>query len=199
MYFYIFRHYVLGITWLDTFICFCVCLRYICSKFSAAILAAILENMQLVLLLSKYLISTSFIPYESLFYSSLYLKAKLRYIRFRFSAAILAAVWETMQLLLLFSKDLISAFFISCESTLHSLFLGTCMCPTAMVFCFVKFSGQRIHSDYCHLRDHHVWPWNVRSRHSLRASTIWQNQKSRIDNDVIFGFQSQAWRSRNWQ
>ena len=51
-------------------------------------------------------------------------------------------------------------------STWHLLFLGTCMCSTAMIFCFVRFSGQGIHFDYCHLRDHHVWPWNVRSRHA---------------------------------
>ena len=35
-------------------------LRYICFKFSEAILAAILENMQV----SDYLISTSFTSYE---------------------------------------------------------------------------------------------------------------------------------------
>ena len=63
-------------------------------------------------------------------------------------------------------------------STWHLLFMGTCMCPTAMIFCFVRFSCQWIHSDYCHLRDHHVWPWNLRSRHSLRALTTWQNKKS---------------------
>ena len=64
-------------------------------------------------------------------------------------------------------------------STWHLLFLGTCICPTAMIFCFVRFSGRGIHSDYCHLRDHHVWPWNVRSRHGLLALTTWQNKKSR--------------------
>ena len=32
-----------------------------------------------------------------------------------------------------------------------------CVCPTAMnVFCFVRFSDQGIHSNYCHMRDHHV-------------------------------------------
>ena len=45
--------------------------------------------------------------------------------------------------------------------------------------CFVRFSDQGIHSDYCHLRDHHMWPWSVRSRHGLRALTTWQNKKSR--------------------
>ena len=64
-------------------------------------------------------------------------------------------------------------------STWHLLSLGTCMCLTTMIFCFVRFSGQGIHSDYCHLRDHHMWPWNVRSRHHLRALTTWQNKKSR--------------------
>ena len=68
---------------------------------------------------------------------------------------------------------------ITTWSTWHVLFLGTCMCPTAMIFCFVRFSVQGIHSDYCHLRDHHVWPWNVRSRHGLRALTTWQNKKTR--------------------
>ena len=57
--------------------------------------------------------------------------------------------------------------------------MTSCMCPTTMIFCFVRFSGQRIHSDYCHLRDHHECPWNVRSRHGLRALTTWQNKKSR--------------------
>ena len=95
-------------------------LRYICLKFPAAILAAILENMQLLLLLPTYLISTSSISYESTLHLSLYLKAELRYIRFRFSAAILAAILENMQLLLLFSTYLISTSFISYESTRHS-------------------------------------------------------------------------------
>ena len=36
-------------------------------------------------------------------------------------------------------------------------------------FCFVRFSDQGIHSDYCHLRDHHEWPWNVKSRRGLRV------------------------------
>ena len=88
-------------------------LRYIGFRFSAAILAAILKNMQLLLLFSTYLISTSFISYESTLHSFLYLKAELRYIRFRFSAAMLAAILENMQLLLLFSTYLISTSFIS--------------------------------------------------------------------------------------
>ena len=46
----------------------------------------------------------------------LYLKAQLRYIGFKFSAAIL----ENMQLLLFFPTYSISMFFISHESTLHS-------------------------------------------------------------------------------
>ena len=40
-----------------------------------------------------------------------------------------------------------------------------------ILFCFVRFLGQGIHSNYCHLRDHHVWPWNSRSRHDLRDLT----------------------------
>ena len=95
-------------------------LRYIRFRFSAAILAAILENLPLLLLFSTYLISTSFISYESTLYLFLYLKAELRYIRFRFLAAILAAILENMQLVLLFSTYLISTFFISYESILHS-------------------------------------------------------------------------------
>ena len=102
------------------FLCMPEKLRYICLKFSAAILAAILENMQLLLLFSTYLISTFFISYESTLHSFLYLKAELRYNRFRFSATILAAILENMQLLLLFSTYLISTSFISYESTLHS-------------------------------------------------------------------------------
>ena len=78
-------------------------LRYIRYRFSAAILATILENMQLLLLFPTYLISASSISYESTLHSFLYLTAELRYIRFRFSAAILAAILENMQLLLLFS------------------------------------------------------------------------------------------------
>ena len=56
------------------FLCMLEELRYICLKFSAAILAAILENMQLLLLFSTYLISTSFISYESTFIRSYILK-----------------------------------------------------------------------------------------------------------------------------
>ena len=83
-------------------------------------MAAILENMKLLLLFSTYLISTSFISYESTLHSSLYLKAELGYIRFRFSVAISSAILENWQLLLLFSTYLISTFFISFESTLYS-------------------------------------------------------------------------------
>ena len=71
------------------FLCMPEELRYICLRFSAAILTAILENMQLLLLFSTYLISTSFISYESTLYSSLYLEAELRYIRSRISAEFL--------------------------------------------------------------------------------------------------------------
>ena len=102
------------------FLCMPEELRYIILKFSAAILAAILENMQLLLLFSTYLISMFFISYESTLHSFLYLKAELRYIRSRISAAILAAILENMQLLFLFYTYLISTFFISYESTLHS-------------------------------------------------------------------------------
>ena len=71
------------------------------------------------------------------------------------------------------------------------LFLGICMCHTAMIFCFVRFSGQGIHSDYCHLRDHYEWPWNVRSRHGLRALTTWQIKKSRRQlRDLRFSWSS---------
>ena len=94
------------------FLCMSEELRYICLRFLAAILAAILENMPLLLLFSTYLISTSFISYESTLHSFLYLKAELRYIRFRFSAAILAAILENMQMLLLFSTYLISTSYI---------------------------------------------------------------------------------------
>ena len=95
-------------------------LRYIRFIFSAAILAAILQNMQLLLLVSTYLNSTSFISNKSTLHSSLYLKAVLRYIRFIFSEAILAAILENMQLLLLISTYLNSTSFISNESSLHS-------------------------------------------------------------------------------
>ena len=80
------------------FICFCIWikaeLRNIRLKFSTAILAAILENIQLLLLISTYLNSMSFISYESTLYLSLYLTRELRYIRFRISAAMLAAIFE---------------------------------------------------------------------------------------------------------
>ena len=36
-------------------------------------------------------------------------------------------------------------------------------------YCFVMFLAQGIiHSNYCHLRDSHVWPWNSKSGHGLR-------------------------------
>ena len=94
--FYIFDIYIFYFIWIDTsfvFIFLKVELIYIRFGFSAAILATILENMQLMLLFSTYLISIcSFISYESTLYSSLYLKAEMRYIRIIFSAAILAAI-----------------------------------------------------------------------------------------------------------
>ena len=82
------------------FLCMPEELRYIILKFSAAILAAILENMQLLFLFSTYLISTFFISYESTLHLILYLKAELRYIRIRFSAAILAAILNFFNLLI---------------------------------------------------------------------------------------------------
>ena len=37
---------------------------------------------------------------------------------------------------------------------------SACICPTEMiVFCFVRFLVQLIHSNYCQLRDLHAWPW----------------------------------------
>ena len=78
-----------------------------------AILAAILENMQLLLLFFTYLNSTSFISYESTLYSSLYLKAELRYIRFRFSAAILAAI---LNFFILFILDITQQYFTNRKS-----------------------------------------------------------------------------------
>ena len=75
--------------------------------------------------------------------------------------------------------------------------ISACKCPTAMNF-FVRFSGQVIHSNYCHLRDYHVWPWNARSRHGLHDLTTWQNKKSRRPwRDLQF--QGHTWRSRNWR
>ena len=107
--------YVLHLIWLDISFIFVseAELRYIRFKFLAAILVAILENMQLLLLISTYLNSTSFISYESTLYSSIYLKAKLRYIR-------LAAILKNMQLLLFISTNLNSTSFTLYEQTLHS-------------------------------------------------------------------------------
>ena len=97
-------------------------LRYIRIKFLAAILADIMENIILLLEISTYSYHQSFIPYELTLHLPLYLKAQLRYItrRFKFSAAILAAILENMQLLLLFLTYLISPSFILYESTLYS-------------------------------------------------------------------------------
>ena len=58
------------------FLCMPEELRYIILKFSAAILAAILKNMQLLLFFSTYLISMFFISYESTLHSFLYLKSR---------------------------------------------------------------------------------------------------------------------------
>ena len=51
---------------------------------------------------------------------------------------------------------------------------SACICPTEMiVFCFVRFLVQGIHSNYCQLRDLHAWSWKPkitslsRSRHGL--------------------------------
>ena len=59
--------------------------------------------------------------------------------------------------------------------------ISACICvlPWWILFCFVRFFGQGIHSNYCHLRDRPVWPWNARTRHGLRDLTTWQNKKSR--------------------
>ena len=47
--------------------------------------------------------------------------------------------------------------------------ISACICPTALnFFCFVRFSGHGIHSNYCQLRDLNAWPWIWRSRHGLR-------------------------------
>ena len=45
--------------------------------------------------------------------------------------------------------------------TVYVIFvISTCICPTEMiVFCFVRFLVQGIHSNYCQLRDLHAWPW----------------------------------------
>ena len=46
--------------------------------------------------------------------------------------------------------------------------ISACMCSTAMIFlCSQVFRS--MNSFYCHMRDHHVWPWNARSRHGLRG------------------------------
>ena len=88
-------------------------LRYIRFEFSAAILTAILKNMQLLLLFLTYLNSTFFISYESTLHLSVYLNAELRYIRFRFSAAILAAILKLFILLIL---DIAQQYFTSQKS-----------------------------------------------------------------------------------
>ena len=141
------RLYVFHILWLGTSICCCLWKKNwdtFFFKFSAAILAAILEmcnccycflhisalrtsfrmNRHFIFLyiwkyswdildsifcghlgrhlkkyatvvtFSTYSNSTSFISYESTLHLSLYLKAQLRYNRFKFSAAILAAILD---------------------------------------------------------------------------------------------------------
>ena len=97
-------------------------LRYIRFKFSATILTAILEFMQLLLLIFTYLSSTSSISYESTLYFSLFLKAELRYIRFIFAVTILAAILKNMQFLLLIFTYLNFTPSISYESILYSCF-----------------------------------------------------------------------------
>ena len=98
--------------------------RYIRFTFSAAILAAILGNMQLLLLIFTYSYSATFTSYESTLYLSVYLKGELRYIIFNFSPAILAAILKNMQLSLLIFIYSYSATFTSYESTLYlSLYL----------------------------------------------------------------------------
>ena len=98
--------------------------RYIIFNFRAAILAAILENMQLSLLIFTYSYSTTFTSYESILYLSLYLKGEPRYIIFNFWAAILAAILENMQLSLLIFTYSYSTTFTSYESILYlSLYL----------------------------------------------------------------------------
>ena len=67
---------------------------YKCSATTTTILAAILENLQLMLWISTYSYFTTVTLYESTPYSSLYLKGELRYIRFWISAAMLAAILE---------------------------------------------------------------------------------------------------------
>ena len=57
-------------------------------------LAAILENMQLMLLIFTYLYSATSTLYEWTLYLSLYLKGELRYIRFGISVAMLAAILD---------------------------------------------------------------------------------------------------------
>ena len=106
-------------------------LRYIRFEFLAAILAAILKNMQLLLLFRIYLNSTFFISYESTLYLSVYLNAELRYIRFRFLAAILAAILNFFILLILdvaqqyFTnrKSLKSDYYFHCISYLNEVIL----------------------------------------------------------------------------
>ena len=64
-------------------------------------MTAILKNMQLLLFISTNLKFTSFTSYESTLHLFLYLKAELRYIRFRFSAVFLAAILNFFILLIL--------------------------------------------------------------------------------------------------
>ena len=53
-------------------------------------------------------------------------------------------------------------------STWHMSFLPVFVLPTKIFFCFVRFFGQGIHSNYCHSRDFYIQPRNSRSRHGLR-------------------------------
>ena len=45
-------------------------------------------------------------------------------------------------------------------STWHMSFLPVFLLPQRFLFCFVRFFGQGIHSDYCHSHDSYIWPWN---------------------------------------
>ena len=66
--------------------------------------AAMIEYLKLlyfVQLLDTYSNSTSFVSYDWIFYLSLYPEAGLRYIRFKFSAAIFAAILKNVQPMLL--------------------------------------------------------------------------------------------------
>ena len=53
-------------------------------------------------------------------------------------------------------------------STWLLLSLLVLVLPRWIFFCFVRFLGPWIHSNYCQLRDFYAWPWNWRSCHGLR-------------------------------